>query len=150
VEEKGLQPTISTVPMETPTPAHIGTVTQSPDDCTLYAVDGPVPAGPVTLTATNNTDDAVSFHLVMIADGHTYDEVATHVVQEKQLAKDGKPGLGFPTSAIFINEINFAAGRSGTATFRVGSGTYTIVCLRMFETVNDLRPFDLVGPIEVR
>jgi len=143
----------ASIPQEetaTPSPAYLGTVTLSPSECSLEAAGGPIAAGRVSVTARNDTNDLAVFHMWRIADGHTFEEFAGYIAEERQLAERGEPGLGHPGFVEDLIETVLEAGEAGTITGAVRAGTYAIVCIPMFPQAGEPRPFGIVGPVEVR
>ena len=98
----------------------------------------------------NETDALAAFHMWRIADGYTYDQLAAHIVEERRLAEAGEPGLGHPFFVGDLIEIVLQARESGTMVGTVRSGTYGIVCIRMFQQTGKPRPFGVIGPVEVQ
>jgi len=132
-----------------PGPVHVGTVAQSPTECTLDAITGPIPAGPIVLSATNETDDFVVFDMWRIVGNRTYEEFAAYIQADRELAEAGEAGLDHPGYVANYIGIELQAGESGALEGTVVPGTYAIVCIRMFPQVGEPRPFALVGPLEV-
>jgi hypothetical protein len=86
-----------------------------------------------------------------ILDGHTYEELAAHVSQERALAEAGKPGLGHPDFLADLIEVVVATpGQSASATGTLQTATYGFVCARQSESAGEPRPFTTIGPIEVK
>ena len=134
-------------------PTQVGTVTVSGSECTLDLPGGSISAGPVTLTAVNENDAPAAFDMFMIADGHSYRELAARIEKERQLAEAGKAGIG-PGPSVFVSTRITSglleARESGTLTGAVEPGRWAIVCLQRFKrTADPVRPFFLVGPVEV-
>lgn len=130
----------------------IGTVTVSESECSLErAVENPVSAGSVALTAVNDTGASATIHMWSLLEGTTYEEFARYVEEERRLAEAGEEGKGHPP---FVQKLiatpTLKAGQSATMRGTISSGeTYGIVCLKMFEGDEVPRPLGIVGPVEV-
>lgn len=129
-------------------PTQIGTVRVSASECTLDLVDGPINPGLVTITAVNETDARAMFDMWRITEGSTYEQLARYIKKERRLAEAGDPGLGHPWFVADLIRVGLGPGESGALVGTVISGTWGIVCIRKFER-SGIRPFALVGPVEV-
>lgn len=127
----------------------VGTVTLSKTDCVLNA-NGPIEAGPIAIKATNNMDSWAGFDMWRITEGHSYDELEKVIQEAKEQAEAGLEGSDHP--AYLANPINIFLQAGETRDLRgvVVPGTYAIVCLQTFPQVGEMRPFSLVGPLEVK
>ena len=128
-------------------PPQIGPLTQSASECTLEAGEDPVSAGQVAITVVNKTDAEVSFDMWRIAEGHTYEEFAAHIDEERRLAEAGEQVLGPPSYAEDLIQIKVQPGESEIFE-TLSPGTYAIVCFEEYDQVGG-RPSALVGPVEV-
>jgi hypothetical protein len=142
-------PTIP-APTLTVTPQPIGTVTQTEVDCTLDGPHSTVAAGRVTVVLVNQTDGSVQFDMWRIGEGHSYAGLAGAVDKARQSAEAGGPEISHPSYLSALTRVLAPSGQSRTMNRSVQPGTYAIVCLRRFPEANmEMRPFALVGPIEV-
>ena len=137
-------------PTATVGPTHIGTVTQSPSECTLDAVDGPISTGRVSFNAVNDTAVFAGFDMWRIAEGHSYEELAAAIQEARRNAEAGGAVISHPEYLSGLIQVQLQPGESKVMAGRVQPGTYAIVCIRMFEQVGEPRPFSILGPIEVR
>jgi len=166
VRTGALDPGRATVPVapdgqaEPIAPTEIGTVTLSANGCTLDALDGPLAAGVVALSAVNGTDGVAAFDVARFhPEELTYERFAAHIERERRRAEAGRPvvdgaygpftGLGLPEYAGVLIHEEVRRGRSATMTGTVYPGTYPIVCYRTFDGSTELRPFALAGPLEL-
>jgi len=137
------------IPTPSPEARDFGRVSQSPTDCSLDGSKNPFQAGPVVLTATNDTEDVAAFDLWRIVGGRTYEEFAQYIQAERELAEAGQPGLDHPGYVSNLITIELQAGETGTMKGTVVPGTYAVVCIRMFPQAGEPRPFSLIGPLIV-
>ncbi len=131
-------------------PTQVGTVSVSASECTLDLVDEPINPGLVAFTAVNQTDGRAMFDMWRITEGFTYEQLARHIDKERRLAEAGQPGLGHPSFVedLSLIRVGLGPGESGALVGTVFPGTWGVVCIRKFERAG-IRPFALVGPVEV-
>lgn len=149
----------SPAPTPDPSPTELGTLTltESFDEmsaqlrrgCTLKAAGGPIRSGRIGFAAVNETDAEAWLDLGRISDGHSYEELAQDIGKARQSAEAGGPVIHRPSYLSSQDLTVLDAGESTTKFATVQSGTYAIVCLRMFETVAEVRPFAVIGPLQV-
>lgn len=125
-----------------PSPKVAGVVTATESDCTFAASSGHLTAGVVTLKFVNQTDAEARFDGWHIPQGHTFDELAAHIREERRHAEAGEPVLGPPsylTSSDRVFDVAVDAGKSDLDSSDLGAGTYAIVCIKNYPSVG-LRP----------
>lgn len=127
----------------------VGILNVTGSTCTIDGVDGPIAAGSVSFTAVNETDGLAAFNIAAIEEGHSFDELASHIEEEIELADAGEPGLGHPSFAVPMFEVLLEAGETGTMSGSLDQGTYGLTCARVNDAVGELRPAGALGPIEV-
>ncbi|HEY4632654.1 MAG TPA: hypothetical protein VIH00_01960, partial [Candidatus Limnocylindrales bacterium] len=74
-------------------------------------------------------------------------DVSAHIDRENDQVEAGAAPIGFPSSAVHLDQATPGAGGSDTITHIAKSGTYGIVCI--VRAGPDPLRFDLVGPIAV-
>lgn len=149
--------TTTVAPATTAALTNFGEVTISPGDgCQLSRDDGAADAvapGQLLVTVANETEEVAAVEFFKL-EGHSFDDLTTHVTQEVDLAEQGEPFIGPPSWARFVSEGTglLAAGESKDVVID-GSrpGDYGIVCFRPYPKVTDspVRPFAAVGPFTV-
>ena len=78
-----------------------------------------------------------------ISDANSYQDLVAHIGKEKQLAAEGKPGLGNPTFVSDLVRVELQAGGPECLKGPCDPGTDGVVCIR------SLRPFRVVGPLQM-
>ena len=124
------------------------TLTRSDSERGFDATESPVSAGRVAIEVVNETDSPVEFHMWMLQGTYTYQEFEQYIEEEKRLAEAGAEGLGPPSGVGNFKQLNVLAGASETVVRNLSPGTYAIECFQDFAQAG-IRPFALVGPIEV-
>jgi hypothetical protein len=106
------------------------TVTFSRTGC-AYAGPADIPAGEVTIRAVNGTPVQFDIDLWLLDEGHTYQELATHM--EEQVSFEGEePGLGHPTFATLVAHTTaFPKGSDQLTIPLLRAGTYGFACIRI-------------------
>jgi hypothetical protein len=131
-------------------PTPVGTLTVTDSGCTIEGVDGPIAPGRITFLAANETDRAAAFNIAAIEEGHSFDELVSHIDQEIGLAEAGDPALGHPSFAVPLFDVLLDAGGSGTLSGTISDpGTYGLTCARVYDEAGELRPAGALGPVEV-
>jgi hypothetical protein len=130
-------------------PTQIGIVRVSQSDCVLGLKNRQIEAGPVALTAVNQTGGPGGFDLWRIDGGATFEQFAAHIAKEKRLAQAGKPFLGPPSYVGDLTQLPLQGGERSNLVATVRPGTYAIVCARTFKQRGDIGVFALVGPMNV-
>jgi hypothetical protein len=125
----------------------VGRVTLSADGCSFEPLVDPLPAGPMSIEVLNETVEPSGFDLLRVRDGFAFDDVSAHVGRENDQVKAGAEPIGFPASAVHLDQAAPGAGGLGTITHVARAGTYGIVCI--VRAGPDPLRFDLVGPIVV-
>jgi hypothetical protein len=83
-------------------------------------------------------------------DGRTFEDWARHVDDAAEAARAGRPVMTPPPWTVRLPRIVLNAGGSSSAIFDLKPGTYGISCLRQYSVGTEVRPYWIVGPIEVR
>lgn len=125
-----------------------GTVTRTDAGCTLMGVAGPVKAGYITLTAVNETSATAGFDMGRITEPNTFQDFATYIEKDKQLAAAGQASLGHPAYFTDVFRVQLQPSKTGELYGSVRQGTYAIACFG--QTATGMRPTALVGPIQVQ
>ena len=128
--------------------AIVARVSLSADGCTIEPLVDPLPAGPMAIEVLNETVEPSGFDLFRVRDGFGFDDVSAHVDRENDQVEAGAEPIGFPSSAMHLDQAAPGAGGSDTITHTAGPGTYGIVCI--VGAGPDPIRFDLVGPIVVK
>jgi hypothetical protein len=110
---------------------------------------GSIDAGRVAFSVLNDTDVRAVLHLWRILPGHSYEDLATFVRQERDRTEAGEPGLGPPSWIEGPSEVDLEPGASATLAATVRSGTYGFVCIREFDESGELHAFATAGPVDV-
>lgn len=131
----------------------IGTVSITSSECTLDVRDKPIAFGELTLTVVNETSAEAVVQVLMIHDGYSFDELVAHVEEEIRRDEAGEAPLGHPPSSqatIVADTGLLEAGESTSTEVDAGEpGNYAVVCFRHQESAGELRPFAVLGPLEV-
>jgi hypothetical protein len=127
--------------------AIVARVTLAADGCIIEPLAEPLPAGPMAIEVLNETDEPSGFDLIRVRDGFGFDDVSAHIDRENEQVETGAAPIGFPSSAVHLDQAAPGAGGSDTITHVAGPGTYGIVCI--VRAGPDPLRFDLVGPIVV-
>jgi len=135
-------------PTATEEPGVLGTITRTGSECNLDLAADPVRAGKVEITVVNDTDALTTVDMWRITEGHSFQEFAGHIAQERQLAENGELGQGAPAYVDDLQQFVILGGEADTRVKTLAPGTYGVVCYREFPEVG-LRPYTLIGPIEV-
>jgi hypothetical protein len=139
----------------TPSPSEasgtsLGTVTVTTDDCTIDGLPAEIQSGEASLTAFNDTPATASFDMFRL-EGGRFEELVAHVADERAVADAGDPFIGPPSWTTSLASTGLIESETaGTLTGMFEPGTYAVVCLWKYDESSDpVRPFAVVGPIEV-
>ena len=107
------------------------TVTFSGTGC-AYTGPADIPAGEVTMRAVNDTSIQFDIDLWLLGDGHTYQELATHMAEEQARFEAEEPGLGHPTFATMAAHTTaYPEGSDELTIPLLRPGTYGFACIRL-------------------
>jgi hypothetical protein len=96
-----------------------------------YAGPADIPAGEVTIRAVNNTSIQFDIDLWLLDEGHTYQELATHMEEQARLEGE-EPGLGHPTFATWVAHTTaYPEGSDELTIPLLRPGTYGFACIRL-------------------
>lgn len=109
----------------------VGTFALARSGCSY---DGPaaLAAGEATFTLASHGGSA-DFDLWLLADGHTYEELAAHIDEERRRSERGQPPLGHPTFATLVAEASTDPAGEDTLTTALQPGEYGAACIRFEE-----------------
>lgn len=145
-------PPVATAAFPTParTPRPIGTLTLTESTCALERAPGPLGPGPASLNVINRTSGTTWAVVGRIHDGKTFEDWARHVEEAAEAARSGRPVMTPVPWTTRIPPVVLNAGGSASTEVDLMTGTYAINCLRTYNEVVGIRPYVLVGPLEVR
>lgn len=133
-------------------PVDVGTVSITNSECTLDTRNEPVASGDFTLTVVNETSAEAVAQVLIIHDGYSFEELGAHIEEEIRRAQSGQAPLGHPPSsqATIVADTGLVeAGESTSLELDAAEpATYAVVCGRHHETAGELRPFEVLGPLE--
>lgn len=138
-------------PTPAPTPTLIGTLTLTESACALERAQARLGPGPATLNVINRTRGAAWVDLSRIGGGKTYEDLGRDIEFAAEAARGGKPVVPRPAYLErAIPPLILNAGGSAALNATLETGTYGIVCLRTYDNINEIRPYLVAGPLEVR
>lgn len=111
-----------------------------------------ITAGRIALEFTNGTTAEAAFDWFHLSSADwRFEDLETRIGEERARAESGNPDvLGPGEVGDRITSGLLEPGAATTVEGRAaGPGTYAIVCLRHTDAVDDIRPFALIGPIEI-
>jgi hypothetical protein len=151
-------------------------VAMTKSGCRLHAINGPIPARHLRFVAWNVTDDTVAFDIGMLADGHTFDELVSHIRNAWLIGHRGGPVAqrpGYFRGSIRGDTTFLHGGAPGPSLLRLNKpisgrmtwayhpgafryrgqrldprGTWAVICYRSSGSAG-LEPAGLLGPLKV-
>lgn len=120
------------------------------DECALEASDAAISPGPVVVEVLNDTEAIAAIDMWRISNEGSYEELVGAIDEARQNAQAGGPVIMHPPYLEgLISSGAVPPGGSRTTSGTLASGIHAIVCLRFYEEAQDVRPYDLLGPIVV-
>jgi hypothetical protein len=130
----------------------IGTVSVTDSECLLDVTNDNPSLGSLRVAVVNDSSVQAAAEAFRVID---MEALVAHVEEEARRADAGEPVLGHPNPPVaeYLSSGSGLVdpGESSAVTIDVEeAGTYVLICLRYHENTSDpVRPFGLVGPIEV-
>ena len=127
-----------------------GTIVLTDTGCAWAGHPGAIPAGLLSLTVRNETDDYAIFDVHRIKDGRTWDDGmdAIRMIQEAIRAGTEWPEEVFDVSD-FVADGFAEAGADDTIAIRASSGTHGVVCTANTGPTGEALAIFLAGPLEI-
>ena len=107
-----------------------GSVTLTLGGCSYEGPKG-ISAGKVSITLTNETQDAVNFDFLQLHEGRSFEELAARIRKEHARVETEEPPLRPPPFAEMLSTVAVGPTESGGFAATVDGGIYGFVCGRI-------------------
>lgn len=95
-----------------------------------YDGPGEVPAGETAVFISNKTGATFRMDFWLLRDGHEYEELVSHIDDERRRSEAGEPPLGHPSFARMVLQGEAEPGETVGVVFDADPGVYGAACIR--------------------